>query len=175
MAALISHIQLPTGIFFAEVSRHQTDAALAQWVRDLSEALVYNSPELNPFAARLIREAEEFRAKDRERKKVKPSKESTGIRGTQRNPPESVESSLHTVIHTDRQTSKKGERDRRPPSNLKFKEPTRDEVVAYCKQRNNTIDATTFLAYYAGIGWEIKGQPVKDWKALIVLWEKRKR
>ncbi len=57
-----------------------------------------------------------------------------------------------------------------------FKPPTLDEVVAYCKDRNNSIDAETFIAHYTANGWKRNGGvKITDWKACIITWEKRNR
>jgi len=56
----------------------------------------------------------------------------------------------------------------------KFKKPTVIEVVDYCKERKNTIDAETFVDYFESSGWiKANGQKVKDWKATIRTWEQR--
>ena len=56
----------------------------------------------------------------------------------------------------------------------KFSPPTIKEVSDYCKERNNHIDANTFVDYYTTNGWtQGKGKPIKDWKACIRTWEKR--
>ncbi len=46
--------------------------------------------------------------------------------------------------------------------------PSVEEVQAYCKERNNGIDAEYFVNYYT----ERKWQGVTDWKARIFSWEK---
>ena len=58
-------------------------------------------------------------------------------------------------------------------SDFSFSPPTVDEVKAYCTERGNSIDAETFVNYYAACGWTIRGEKVKNWKALVNLWEKR--
>lgn len=55
-----------------------------------------------------------------------------------------------------------------------FSAPTIDEVRAYCRERNNDVDAERFVDYYAARGWMLKnGIKVKDWKACVRTWEKR--
>ena len=56
----------------------------------------------------------------------------------------------------------------------KFKPPTIEEIKAYCKERNNNIDAEAFFDYYTANGWVQgnQGKPLKDWKAAVKLWEK---
>ena len=55
-----------------------------------------------------------------------------------------------------------------------FKPPTIEEIKAYCKERNNNIDAEAFFDYYTANGWVQgnKDKPLKDWKAAVKLWEK---
>lgn len=49
----------------------------------------------------------------------------------------------------------------------KFKKPTLEEVEAYCKERNNTIDAKRFFDYYETDNWK----DVKNWKKKLITWE----
>jgi predicted transcriptional regulator len=54
----------------------------------------------------------------------------------------------------------------------RFTPPTVDEVKAYCRERNNNIDAEYFVDYYEARNWELnKGRKVKDWKACVRTWE----
>lgn len=54
-----------------------------------------------------------------------------------------------------------------------FVRPTREEVHAYCKERNNNLDPDYFYDKMEAVGWTLKsGQKVKDWKAVIRTWEK---
>ena len=54
----------------------------------------------------------------------------------------------------------------------KFEKPTLEEVSAYCKERNNGIDAEAFIAFYESKGWLIGKTPMKSWKSAIITWEK---
>ena len=56
-----------------------------------------------------------------------------------------------------------------------FKKPTLEEIKDYCKERNNGIDAQTFIDFYDSKGWVVGKSPMKDWKAAIRTWEKNKR
>lgn len=58
-------------------------------------------------------------------------------------------------------------------SSKKFKKPSLEEVIAYCTERKNTIDASNFIDHYDSNGWKIGGKSaMKDWKAAIRTWEK---
>jgi predicted phage replisome organizer len=61
-------------------------------------------------------------------------------------------------------------------NNKKFKRPTLEEVEAYCKQRNSSVDAKTFYEYFETGGWvDSKGNKVKNWKQKIITWEKSRK
>lgn len=57
----------------------------------------------------------------------------------------------------------------------KFTKPTFEEVKAYCKERNNNVDAEKFIDYYTSNGWKVGKNPMKDWKAAIRYWEKESK
>lgn len=60
-----------------------------------------------------------------------------------------------------------------PHSHIKhFSKPTIEEIAAYCKERNNGIDAEKFFDCYERIGWLVNKSPMKDWKAAVRYWEK---
>ena len=58
------------------------------------------------------------------------------------------------------------------PKRTRFVSPTLEEVKAYCKERNNTVDAEHFINYYTSNGWQVGRNKMKDWKAAIRTWEK---
>lgn len=53
-----------------------------------------------------------------------------------------------------------------------FKKPTTDEISAYCKERENTIDPQHFFDYYESNGWKVGRNPMKDWKSAVRYWER---
>lgn len=53
-----------------------------------------------------------------------------------------------------------------------FTPPTAEEVKAYCLERQNGIDANTFVNFYAAKGWMIGKNRMKDWKAAVRTWER---
>lgn len=59
-------------------------------------------------------------------------------------------------------------------NNNRFKKPTLEEVKQYCLERNNKIDPEYFIDHYNSNGWKVGKNPMKDWKATIRTWEKRR-
>lgn len=57
----------------------------------------------------------------------------------------------------------------------RFVKPTVEEIEAYCKERDNGIDAERFWDYYEARGWAIGKNQMKDWKAAVRTWEKNNR
>jgi hypothetical protein len=58
------------------------------------------------------------------------------------------------------------------PQKHTFKPPTLEEVKAYCKERNNKVDAERWYDFYSSKGWMIGKNKMKDWKAAVRTWEK---
>ena len=56
-----------------------------------------------------------------------------------------------------------------------FAPPTVDEVARYCEERHNTIDPEQFVDWYTARNWYLsKGIKMKDWKAAVRTWERRR-
>ena len=53
-----------------------------------------------------------------------------------------------------------------------FVPPSFDEVRAYCQERNNKVDAQSFVDFYESKGWYVGKNKMKDWKAAVRTWEK---
>ena len=58
-----------------------------------------------------------------------------------------------------------------PKKSSGFVRPTREEVKAYCQERNNGINPDTFFDYYEANGWKVGRLAMKDWKAAVRYWE----
>lgn len=56
-----------------------------------------------------------------------------------------------------------------------FTPPTLEQVKEYCEERNNGIDAETFINFYTSKGWYIGKNKMKDWKAAVRTWERKER
>ena len=56
----------------------------------------------------------------------------------------------------------------------RFIPPTLEEVKAYVKERNSSVDPKRFFEYYETGKWkDAKGQPVRNWKQKLITWEKK--
>ena len=59
------------------------------------------------------------------------------------------------------------------PKKSHFIPPTIEEVRAYCRERNSSVDPDKFFEYFQTGNWkDSKGNPVKNWKQKIITWEK---
>lgn len=79
----------------------------------------------------------------------------------------------YNIIEEER----KGVQGKREPTTKstqrRFTPPTLEEVMEYCKERNNGIDPIQFFDFYEANGWiQGKGKPIKDWKAAVRTWER---
>lgn len=59
-------------------------------------------------------------------------------------------------------------------TNFRFRKPTLEEVLAYCQERNNSINAAQFIDYYESKGWKVGHSAMKDWKACVRTWERKR-
>ena len=55
----------------------------------------------------------------------------------------------------------------------RFVKPTVEEVAAYCRERNNGVNAQQFVDFYEAKGWMIGQNHMKEWKAAVRTWEQR--
>jgi hypothetical protein len=53
-----------------------------------------------------------------------------------------------------------------------FKSPTLEEVIAYCEERQNNVDAAKWFDFYTSKGWVVGKSKMKDWRAAIRTWER---
>jgi hypothetical protein len=67
----------------------------------------------------------------------------------------------HHIEHTDKESRT-------------FCPPSVDEVRAYCLERGNSVDPEQFVDFYTSKGWKVGKDKMKDWKACVRTWEKRK-
>ena len=57
-------------------------------------------------------------------------------------------------------------------SGISMVRPTIEDVVAYCKERGNTLDPHAWMDHYTANGWKVGKNPMKDWKAAVRQWER---
>ena len=55
-----------------------------------------------------------------------------------------------------------------------FKAPTVEEVAAYCRERGNGIDPAEFIDHYTSNGWLVGKVPMRDWRAAVRTWERKR-
>ena len=58
------------------------------------------------------------------------------------------------------------------PTRKRFVPPTLEEVKAYCRERQNVVNAERFIDHYSSNGWKVGRNPMKDWKAAVRTWER---
>ena len=80
----------------------------------------------------------------------------------------------HTETDTDTEKDKE-KINKKENSTKHFVKPTLAEVKAYCESRHNGLDAEAFIAYYESVGWKVNTKPMRDWKAAVITWEKRRQ
>ena len=58
------------------------------------------------------------------------------------------------------------------PTRTRFTPPTLEEVQAYCRDRNNNVDAEKFINHYKSNGWMVGRTKMQDWQAAVRTWER---
>lgn len=61
------------------------------------------------------------------------------------------------------------------PARSSFTRPTLLEVKAYCEERHNNIVPEQWYDFYEANGWKVGRNAMKDWKACIRSWERRRQ
>lgn len=84
---------------------------------------------------------------------------------SEKSPPENRDKSIDNISPL---TPQRGKRER-------FVPPSVEEVAAYCLERKNGIDAEEFTSFYSSKGWRVGRSPMKDWRAAVVTWEKKRK
>ncbi|MEN6423664.1 MAG: phage replisome organizer N-terminal domain-containing protein [Smithella sp.] len=82
---------------------------------------------------------------------------------------------MHTtcdVTLTDKNKNKNKNKKERENRGI-FQIPTLQEIADYCMERQNGINAETFLNHYTSNGWMVGKNKMKDWKAAVRTWEQR--
>lgn len=58
------------------------------------------------------------------------------------------------------------------PASARFVPPSVEQVQAYCQERRNAVNPVAFVAYYTSNGWKVGRNPMRNWRAAVVTWEK---
>ena len=80
-----------------------------------------------------------------------------------------VDSAVDSAINLDIERKGVG----KPPRATRFTPPTVEEVTAYCRERQNSVDAQRFVDFYTSKGWKVGKENMRDWKAAVRTWEHR--
>lgn len=59
-----------------------------------------------------------------------------------------------------------------PRETVRFAKPAIDEILNYCQERGNNIEAEQFFDFYESKNWMIGKTKMKDYKAAIRTWER---
>lgn len=87
-----------------------------------------------------------------------------------------IESEIKTEINTQLPNGNKGSKAATPPTReARFSPPSLAEVQAYISERGSAVDAQQFVDFYASKGWMVGKNRMKDWKAAVRTWEKRRK
>lgn len=76
---------------------------------------------------------------------------------------------LDDLITHLRTKSKIVEKQKKPVK--RFLPPKIGEVINYCNERQNNVDANHFVDFYSSKDWMVGKNKMKDWKACIRTWE----
>ncbi len=145
----------------------QTKDDWAEWGRSFVESLATRKPELNEFAATLMKDVEDFRAAEAERIRVLRENSKEPVQDVR---VQSVQAAVQTDSKSDSQTVSKKEK--KVNTGDRFAPPTLEQVAMYCAERKNSVNPQKFIAYYESNGWRVGKNPMKSWKAAIVsTWE----
>lgn len=107
--------------------------------------------------------AEHGKKGGRPRKETPIAEEENPIGVTEETP------NVNVNVNENEEKEKTSKRERR------FVPPTVGEVDAYCLERQNGIDPEEFVDFYISKGWKIGKEPMKDWKAAIRTWERKRK
>lgn len=65
--------------------------------------------------------------------------------------------------------------DKKAETAKRFTPPSIDEVQSYISEKNYSVDAESFVAFYQSKNWFVGKNKMKDWHAAVVAWEKRNK
>lgn len=114
---------------------------------------------------------------DKQAEKYKARAEAGRIGGSKRKQTEANESNGKQTEANESKTPTKKEKENEKENinnNTRFARPSVEDVAEYCRERHNNVDAQTFVDFYTSKNWRVGTSPMKDWRACVRTWEKRK-
>lgn len=96
-----------------------------------------------------------------------------------------VDRQLYRQVYTNKEIKEDNKKDKEEniiKDNIKeekkdtrrFVKPTIEQINQYCKERSNNIDGQSFFDFYESKGWVVGKSPMKDWKAAVRTWERKR-
>lgn len=72
----------------------------------------------------------------------------------------------------NKEENKKEKENKTIKEKKKFTPPSFEEVEAYCKERNSSVNPKDFYDYFDTGHWiDSRGEPVRNWKQKLITWE----
>ena len=78
-------------------------------------------------------------------------------------------------IYRQRLDKDNKKKDSKESKEKRFIPPSVEEVVSYCQERSNGIDAQEFVDFYASKNWMVGKNNMVDWRACVRTWERRRK
>lgn len=116
---------------------------------------------------------EKIRAQNRERKRRQREREKLLM--LESGSEESRDSSREVTQQIKNKNKDKEEDKNKSNKSKRFTPPTVEEVAEYINQMNYHINAEQFIDYYESNGWMVGKSHMKDWKATVRNWERRRQ
>ena len=88
--------------------------------------------------------------------------------------PIEIEEEREEEIEKEQEGKKENIYGAKAPARSSFTRPTLLEVKAYCEERHNGIVPEQWYDFYEANGWKVGRNAMKDWKACIRSWERRR-
>lgn len=83
------------------------------------------------------------------------------------------ETSYNNIDDINRDIIEEKEKSEKEKSPKRFIKPTLEEVRTRINEMGYHVDAEAFIAHYESNGWRVGANPMKDWRAALVTWEKK--
>lgn len=161
---------------------------IATGLTELEEERVITVEGIELYQKRMVRDGEisEKRssngalggrpAKEKSTQKSKKGSKSESKKGSKSESELKTNTEIENEYENNIEEESKGVQGKRKPTTStqrRFTPPTLEEVMEYCQERNNGIDAIQFFDFYEANGWvQGKDKPLKDWKAAVRTWER---